>query len=103
VIVFQVLDPRELAFDFHNAMLFQDVESQRDVYIDPEAVRSDYQQRFAAHTGVVETTCRRLGISFQRALTNRPMELGLFDFLRARSSHGKQVRRKQQTAGGGAK
>ena len=39
LVVFQVLDPNELAFDFQDAMLFQDVESRRDVYLDPAAAR----------------------------------------------------------------
>src|SRR5581483_3593384 len=64
VILFQVLDPNELAFDFHRAMLCRDVESGRDVYLDPETVRADYQRRFEEHSQAVEKICRRLGISF---------------------------------------
>jgi hypothetical protein len=33
VVVFQILDPNELAFNFQHATLFQDVESGRDIYI----------------------------------------------------------------------
>src|SRR5436190_8865371 len=57
VILFQVLDPNELAFNFQNAMLFHDVESERDVYLDPEAVRPEYQRRFEEHNQAVEKTC----------------------------------------------
>src|SRR6185437_9058752 len=39
VVLFQVLDPNELTFDFHNAMLFQDIERWRDLYLDSDAVR----------------------------------------------------------------
>ena len=97
VILFQVLDPNELAFDFHKAMLFQDIESERDLYLDPEAVRPEYQRKMAEHSEGVEKICRRLGISFHRTTTNRPLELSLSDFLRSRSRHGKIVRRKHQT------
>jgi uncharacterized protein (DUF58 family) len=96
VILFQVLDPNELAFDFHNAMLFQDIESERDIYLDPEAVRADYQRKLAAHSEGVEQICRRLGISFHRVTTDKPLELGLSDFLRSRSRRGKVVRRRIQ-------
>jgi uncharacterized protein (DUF58 family) len=94
VILFQVLDPNELAFDFQNAMLFQDLESERDVYLDPEAVRPEYQRKLAEHSEAVEKICRRLGISFQRVTTDRPLEFGLSDFLRSRRSRGKMVRRR---------
>jgi len=93
VIIFQVLDPNELAFDFHQATLFEDVESQRDVYLDPETVRADYQRKFEQHNQRVETTCRSLGVAFHRLMTNRAMELALSDFLRSRSRRGKTIRR----------
>jgi uncharacterized protein (DUF58 family) len=99
VIIFQILDPNELAFEFHNAMLFQDIESERDVYLDPEAVRAEYQRRLAEHSESVKKICERLGISFHRAITDRPLEFGLSDFLRSRSRRGKVVRRRAQTGG----
>jgi uncharacterized protein (DUF58 family) len=97
VILFQVLDPNELAFDFHNAMLFEDIESGRDLYLDPDAVRAEYQSKLAEHSEAVEKICRQLGISFHRLSTDRPLELCLSDFLRSRSRRGKLVRRRGQT------
>jgi hypothetical protein len=100
-----VLDPNELKFDFHNAMLFRDIESERDLYLDPDSVRAEYQRKLAAHSEGVELICRRLGISFHRVTTDRPLELSLSDFLRSRGSRGKMVRRRGQQgamqAGGG--
>ncbi|HXS68069.1 MAG TPA: DUF58 domain-containing protein [Candidatus Polarisedimenticolia bacterium] len=100
VILFQVLDPNELAFNFHDAMLFQDIESERDFYLDPDAVRADYQRKLAAHSQGVEQICRRLGISFHRVTTDKPLEMSLSDFLRSRSRRGKLVRRRVQIGAG---
>lgn len=100
VILFQVLDPNELAFDFHNAMLFRDIESERDIYLDPEAVRAEYQRKLAEHSQGVEKICRQLGISFHRITTDKPLESGLSDFLRSRERRGKGVRRRAQSGGG---
>lgn len=97
VVVFQVLDPNELAFDFSNAVLFQDVETQRDLYIDPDAIRPEYQRRLQAHTEEIQGACRKLGFSFHRLVSNQPMELALFDFLKSRISRGKVVRRRAQS------
>ena len=84
VILFQVLDPNELTFDFHNAMLFQDIESERDLYLDPEAVRPEYQRKLADAQRGRGSNLPAAGISFHRVTTNRPLELALSDFLRSR-------------------
>ena len=95
-VIFQVLDPNELAFNFDRAMLFQDIESGKDVYLDPEAARSEYQRRLQAHTRGVEDVCRKLGFTFFRVVTNQPLELALFDFLKSRQRRGKIIRRRNQ-------
>ena len=99
LIVFQVLDPSELAFDFHRAMLFQDIESERDVYLDPETARPEYQRRLDEHNQRIESACRKLGVAFHRLITSRPLELALLDFLRGRSRRGKMIRRQVQPGG----
>ncbi len=96
VVLFQVLDPNELAFEFQRPMLFEDVESHRDLYLDPQAIRAEYQRRLEEHGHGVDVACRRLGIAFHRLVTNRPLELALLDFLRSRNRRGKRVQRRNQ-------
>jgi len=98
VVVFQVLDPNELAFNFDRAMLFHDVESRKDFYLDPEAMRSAYQRRLQSHTETIEAICRKLGFDFLRVVTNQPLELALFDFLKSRRRRNQVVRRRTQAA-----
>ena len=47
VIVLRILDPAELAFTFATPAMFQDLESGRELYIDPDAARAGYLSRFA--------------------------------------------------------
>ena len=96
VVIFQILDPNELAFDFTAATLFQDIESEKDLYLDPQAVRSEYQRRLQAHTQGVETICRKLGFAFHQVVTNQSLDIALFDFLKSRSRRGKRVSRRNQ-------
>jgi uncharacterized protein (DUF58 family) len=96
VVIFQILDPNELAFDFTAATLFQDIESEKDFYLDPAAVRSEYQRRLQTHTDGVENICRKLGFTFHRVVTNQSLDIALFDFLRSRSRRGKRVNRRTQ-------
>jgi uncharacterized protein (DUF58 family) len=98
VVVFQVLDPNELAFNFESATLFQDIESGRDVYVDPNLARASYQSRLREHCEGLEAICRKLGFAFQRLVTDQPLEKALLDFLRSRANRGKMVRRRLQSS-----
>jgi uncharacterized protein (DUF58 family) len=93
VVVFQVLDPAETNFDFDKAALFLDVESGKELYIDPVAAKKEYLRKFTAHNAGIESVCRKLGATFHRLTTDRALELALFDFLRSRMQRGKVIRR----------
>ncbi len=92
VVLFHILDPAELAFDFDRAAMFQDIESGRDLYLDPVTARKEYLKKLTAHNAAIESSCRRLGISYSRFSTDRPLELALFDFLRERMRRGGKAR-----------
>jgi uncharacterized protein (DUF58 family) len=98
VMLFQVLDPAELQFDFDQAALFQDVESGRDLYIDPPLARRDYLRRLTAHNAAAGAICAKLGVTHHRLNIDRPLELALFDFLRDRMHRGKKVVRRAAPA-----
>ena len=93
VIVFHVLDPAEVAFDFRDPIVFEDVETGRSEMVDPAAVRADYTRRLEQHCAAILDACQRVGSSYSRLITNQPLELALFDFLRAREQRGKTTRR----------
>lgn len=94
VLLFQVLDPTEVSFEFKEASLFRDLETDQELYIDPEVARKAYQERFTAHNTAVKQICERHGIQHHLALTDRPMEFALFDFMRSRMSRARTVRRR---------
>jgi uncharacterized protein (DUF58 family) len=93
VLLFQVLDPGEVEFGFEEAVLFHDVESRRELYVDPKAVRRQYLDRLEKHNAAIESTCRQLGIDFRRMLTNRPIEPALAELFRIRQRQGQTISR----------
>jgi uncharacterized protein (DUF58 family) len=93
VIAFQILDPAELTLNLEPASVFEDVESGRTLFIDPATARKGYLRRLEAHCAAVRESCHHLGISYYRFATDQPLELALFDFLRARMQRGRSVRR----------
>jgi uncharacterized protein (DUF58 family) len=93
IVVFQVLDPAELSFNFDSAAMFEDVESGRTLFIDPNTARKEYLQKLEAHFNALRSSCQRLGIVCKRVATDRPLELALFDFLRERMQRTRGVKR----------
>jgi len=89
VMLFHVLDPTELTFTFDKAIMFRDVESGRDLFIDPATARREYLARFKTHNEAVLAICQRLGVSYRRFGTDRALELAMFDFMRERMQRGK--------------
>jgi uncharacterized protein (DUF58 family) len=90
VVVLRVVDPAELDLNFRAPGMFQDLESGRQLYIDPPAVRAEYQRRFAEHAAELKRICTDLGIDFAQMTTDRPLELSLFDLLQARQRRGRR-------------
>jgi uncharacterized protein (DUF58 family) len=93
VILFQVLDPSELTFEFKAPAIFEDLESARTLFIDPNAARTEYLRKLESHCAALRAACQRLGISYQRLSSDRPLELTLFDFLRERMQRRASPRR----------
>jgi uncharacterized protein (DUF58 family) len=86
----RVLDPAELDFGFDKAATFIDIETGRDLYVDPGLARAQYVQNFARHAAEIERVCRELGIAVHQLATSQPLELTLFDFLQSRMHGGRQ-------------
>lgn len=102
VLVVRVLDPAEKTFEFSEATMFRDVESDRMMYVDPEAVRGDYVRRFTEHAEQLTRACRELGVDYSEFTTNEPLELLLYDLLQARARRGRDVLRRAPSRGGAA-
>lgn len=100
VVVLRVLDPEEERFTFTAPAMFRDAESGRELFVDPRAAAADYRARFAAHAAAVREACLGVGADFEPAATDRPLELMLFDLLRARARRGKTPARLAAGRGG---
>jgi uncharacterized protein (DUF58 family) len=96
IAIFQVLDRAELDLKFDKASLFHDVESGRELYIDPAVARRNYLERLRLHSDHLHRICRTEGISFHLASTDRPLEHALVEFLRDRRRFGKTLRRQSR-------
>ncbi len=97
VLVFHLLDPAERDFSFDQPSRFRDLESGREMYLDPSVARPEYARRFAEHQAGIRALCERLGVTYRQWITSDHLELALFDFLRGRAEQRKlAIRRKMR-------
>lgn len=101
LIVFQVLDPAEITFNFQTPSQFEDIESGRRLFIEPASVRQEYLRRFEAHCQQLRAVCDRLGAACYRLETGFPLASVLQDVLRERMRRGRKVRRNRVSGRGG--
>jgi len=97
LVVFNILDPAELNFDFDSPALFQDMETQRNVYVDPSDAQDSYKRTLDKHLAKAESICKKLGIDYHLFATDRPFDLALLDFLQDRMRHHKRIRHRGRT------
>ena len=94
VVLFQTLDPAEQTLNFEQPALFHDMESGREIYVDPAATRSEYQRRLALHLDQMQSIADGMGIDYRVVSTDQPLEMSLGDFLRSRARvQARSVRR----------
>jgi uncharacterized protein (DUF58 family) len=101
LVVFQILDPAEVSFNFTEPAWFEDLESKQTLFVDPAAARAGYLQRLEAHTTALKGICERLGITWSRIQTNQPLDLVLLEFVREQGRRGRAVRAIGPAAGKG--
>ncbi len=102
VVLMRVLDPAELNFQFDSPATFEDLESGRDLYVDPATIRESYLEKFAAHADQIRRSCSNLGIDFYELTTDQSLEIALFDLLHARMRRGRTITRRGRSAGRGS-
>lgn len=89
----QVLDPAEITLEFGRAAEWHDLESDRRIFLDPMQARESYRQRFASHAAAVRAAFDAVGVPFQVATSERPIDLVLLEWLRRSQPRGRATKR----------
>ena len=100
VMLLRVLDPAEVDFSFSQPTMFQDIESGRNLFIDPAEAKHEYVERFSKHEAQLKLLCDQLGIDFFTVRTDDPLDRALFDLLVAQIRRGRQVAVGKSSSGG---
>jgi uncharacterized protein (DUF58 family) len=81
VIVFQILDPAELHFDFSDAAQFVDMETKAEMHVIPDYLRQEYLNVLAGQISTYEKECRKDRMDFALLETSNPLDKALFNYL----------------------
>jgi uncharacterized protein (DUF58 family) len=84
LIVFHVLDPQEINFEFDDASTFQDLESGEQVPVVPQSFRTEYRRLIQEHIDRLSTKFSEQRIDYALINTGEPLDRALFSYLSTR-------------------
>jgi len=85
VLVFQILDPREIDLDFSGEVEFESLEQPGSkVRVEPAHIRAGYQEKFHAWQDNLKRECRRQKIDLVQLTTDTAFDKGLGKYLQKR-------------------
>ena len=84
LIVFHVLDPQEINFDYDEASAFEDLESRDQIPVVPQSFRDQYRSLIQEHVTSLRTKFSEQRIDYALLNTSEPLDRALFSYLSSR-------------------
>jgi uncharacterized protein (DUF58 family) len=81
LILFHVLDPKELEPGFRRPVLLVDMESEDAMDVTPEYAQTEYRSRIDGHVENLRTSAKRAGMDYFLLNTSRPLDAALREYL----------------------
>ena len=90
IILFHVLHRDEMTLPFEGDIVFESLEDDPPVGLDPQELREDYQKMMAEKIKSLRTNCAGLGIDYVFVQTDQPLEQVLSYYLLRRKSQARK-------------
>ena len=84
LIVFHVLDPREIDFEYEDASTFEDLETTDQMPVVPQSFRDQYRSMIQEHINTLQTRFSEQRIDYALLNTDEPLDRALFSYLSSR-------------------
>ena len=88
VLVFHLLDPDESSFPFRSEAVFADMETGRELQLNPADIKQKYLDALKQRTDRLGRECRRHLIDYQPIVTDQPFDQALLKYLHKRQKLG---------------
>ena len=84
VVLFHVLDPKEIQPDLDQPAILVDLETQERLEVTPEYAKNEYRQKMDAHIADLRDRTRAAGMDYYLLVTDRPLDGALREYLTIR-------------------
>jgi uncharacterized protein (DUF58 family) len=84
VVLFHVLDPREIQPDLDQPAILVDLETQQRLEVTPEYAKNEYRQKMDAHIADLGERTQAAGMDYYLLVTDRPLDGALREYLTIR-------------------
>jgi len=84
VVLFHVLDPKEIRPDLRGPTTLLDLETQESLEVSPEYAREEYAKKIDAHIEALRDGARGAGMDYHLLVTDRPLDEALREYLAIR-------------------
>ncbi len=99
VLLLRVLDPGERRLQIDQPTTVVDLESGRELFLDPAAAAAQYQQRFGQHREQLQEIAKRWGADLYEMVTDQPLAAALLQVVSAQRLRGGRTMRRAMPAG----
>ena len=84
VVLFHVLDPKEIQPTFGEPVILVDLETKEHIEVTPEYARDEYRPKMQAHIDALRDRARGAGMDYSLLVTDRPLDYALREYLTIR-------------------
>jgi hypothetical protein len=84
VVLFHVLDPKEIRPDLRGPAILIDLETEQHLEVIPEYARTDYIKKIDNHIEQLRTRTRGAGMDYHLLVTDQPLDTTLREYLAIR-------------------
>jgi uncharacterized protein (DUF58 family) len=81
VILFHVLDPKELRPELRGPSILVDMETEQRLEVIPEYVKGEYRQKIDGHLEQMHERTRAAGLDYHLLVTDKPLDAALSEYL----------------------
>lgn len=85
VVLFHVLDPKEVHPDLRGPSILVDLETDRKLEVIPDYVKGEYRRKMDAHLEQMRDRTRAAGMGYHLLLTHSPLDKALTEYLSLRA------------------
>ena len=86
VLVFHILDEQEIALNYNEKILFEDLESKQTIIADPWQINKAYKKEIEEVIQYFKTECSAINVNYNLLLTSQLLDSALYEFLNKRQT-----------------